>query len=120
MGPQAYRRRRTLCIRHLGSDGALPDQLIEFELVTVQFLGHLGGCAEGVTGRTDGLVGFLRTLGLSLVDAASIRHELGTVKLRGLPSRGVDRLIAQRRRVRTHIGDVTVLVQALGNLHGDP
>ena len=41
-----------------------------------------------------------------------------TVELAGLSARGIDRRLRQRRRVGTHIGDVAVLVETLGDAHG--
>ena len=63
-------------------------------------------------------MGFLRVLALGGVHARCGGHELGAVQLGGLAACGLDGLIAQRNRIGAHVGDVTVLVQALRNLHG--
>ena len=107
-----------LGVGHLRGDGALPDQLVEAELVAGELLGHLGRGAEGVTGGTDGLVGLLRVGCLAAVDARGRGDVFRAVQLGGLAPRGRDGLVAQRGGVRTHIGDVAVFVQPLGHLHG--
>ncbi len=48
-----------LRIGHLAGDGALPDEVVEAELIAVELFGHLRRGAEGVTGRADRLVGLL-------------------------------------------------------------
>ncbi len=58
---------------HLAGDGALPDQVVEAELVGIEILAHLGRRAEEI-GRADGLVGFLRVLRLGRVDARLLRQ----------------------------------------------
>ena len=119
-GAEADRGGLPAGVGHLRRDRALPDQLVEPELVARQLLGHLRGRPEVVTGGPDGLVGLLGALRLAGVHAGRVGDVLGAVQLRGLPARGVDRLRAQRRGVGTHVGDVAVLVQALRGAHGLP
>ena len=117
-GAQAHGGGGTGRVGHLGGDGTLPNQLVEAELVVGQGAAHGVRGAESVTRGADCLVGFLSVLALGGVHARCGRHELGAVQLGGLAACGLDRLIAQRHRVGTHVGDVTVLVQALRHLHG--
>ena len=104
-------------VGHLRGDGALPDQLVEPELVAGQLRGELARRPEVVTGGTDRLVRLLGALGLALVAAGLRRDERVAVELARLLAGGVDRLLRQVRRVGTHVGDVAVLVQPLGHPH---
>ena len=63
-------------------------------------------------------MGLLRVLGLGGVDALGGRHELRAVELLGLRAGGVDGLVGQGHRVRSHVRDVAVLVQPLRHAHG--
>ena len=117
-GAQADGRGAALGVLHLGGHGALPDQLVELELVHGQLRAHLRRGAEGVPRGAHGLVGLLRVLGLGRVHALGGGDELCAVELLGLRARGVDRLIGQRDRVGTHVRDVAVLVQPLRDPHG--
>ena len=63
-------------------------------------------------------MGLLGVLHLAVVDARGIRDVLGAVDARGRRTRGVEALLGQRRGVGTHIGNVTVLVEALCDAHG--
>ena len=106
-------------VGHLRGQRALPDQLVETELVAGQGPGQFAGRAERVAGRTDGLVGLLGVL-----DLAGVRARLGrdvgvAVELAGLGAGGGERGLRQVGRVRAHIGDVAVLVQPLGHPHDD-
>src|SRR5690606_28501748 len=115
--PQADRRRRAARVGHLGGDGALPDQLVQLELVARELARHLTRGAERVTGGTDRLVRLLRALGGLAVDARLLRDVLGAVQLGRLPARGRDGLPRQRRGVGAHVRDVAVLVQRLRGAH---
>ena len=117
-GTQAHGGGGASRVSHLGGDGTLPDQLVETELVVGQRAAHSVRGAEGVTGGTDCFVGFLRVLALGGVHARCGGHELGAVQLGGLAACGGDSLLAQCHRVGTHVGDVTVFVEALRHLHG--
>ena len=71
-----------LRISHLTSDGALPDELVEFALL---------GCTLNLRtvhiGRTDGFVSFLSTLGTGVVLAylaVFLTIELGNLLLAGV------------------------------------
>ncbi|MCY1229099.1 hypothetical protein D9M72_414540 [compost metagenome] len=126
LGVAAVRSHRTeadggrgaLGVAHLGGNGALPDELVEPEFVTRELLSHLRRGAEGVAGGADGLVGFLRVGCLAGVNTGRLRHVLRAVEFGGLAPGSRHGFIAQRGRVRTHIGDVAVFVEALGHLHG--
>ena len=106
-------------VAHLRGDRALPDQLIETELVAAQLAAHLTRRAETIAGGADRLVRLLRVLHLALVTTRRIRDVLGAVQLAGLLTCCSQRGLRQRRRVRPHVGDVAVLVQPLGETHGD-
>src|SRR5690606_855928 len=105
---QAARRRRAARVGHLGGDGALPDQLVQLELVARELARHLTRGAERVTGGTDRLVRLLRALGGLAVDARLLRDVLGAVQLGRLPARGRDGLPRQRRGVGAHVRDAAV------------
>ena len=114
---EAQRHGLSARIRHLGGDRALPDQLVERELVAVQLAAHLVGRAEEVAGGTDRLVRLLRVLHLAVPGARLRREVVGAVELRHLLASGRDRRLRERRRVGAHVGDVAVLVQALRDAH---
>ena len=59
----------------------------------------------------------LRALRRGAVQARGLGHGLGPVELGGLLTGGVNRLAGQGRRVGTHVGDVTGLVEGLGGAH---
>ena len=63
-------------------------------------------------------MGFLGVLGLGDIDARGGGHEVSAVQLRSLLTGSLGRLVRQGNRVGSHVGDVTVLVEALGHLHG--
>ena len=112
-----HRDRLAAGVGHLRGDGALPDQFVERVLVAVELALHLAERAEAVAGGTDRLVRLLRVLDLPVVVARRVGNRLGAVELARLVARRGDRRLRQRRRVGAHVGDVAVLVQALGDAH---
>ncbi len=78
---------------------------------------HLVGCAETVARRADRLVRLLRVLHLPVVRARLLGHRVCAVELAGLVARRGHRRLGQRGRVGAHVGDVAVLVKALGDAH---
>ena len=97
-------------LAHLGGDGALPDQLVELLLLRGPFDGRVLDI-----GGTDGLVGFLRPLGLGPVLARVgiflaeiVEDEL----LRRVQGQG-----GEVRRVGTHVGDQTPFIERLRDAH---
>ena len=76
-------------IGHLRGDGALPDQLVEPELVAGQLARHLPGRAELVAGGPDRLVRLLGVLHLAGVVPRRVRDVLGPVQFAGLGARGI-------------------------------
>ena len=104
-------------VGHLRGDRALPDQVVQGRLVALDLALHLVGGAEAVAGRADRLVRLLRVLHLPVVGARLLRHRVGAVELAGLVARRGDRRLGQRGRVGAHVGDVAVLVEALGDAH---
>ena len=87
---------------HLASHGALPDQLVEAELVLIQARGHIARPA-GDIGRTDGFVRLLGVRDLGLIDAGLVRQILRAVEPLDLLTRALDRLGRERRRRRRPI-----------------
>ena len=116
-GAEAQRRGGAARVGHLRRDGALPDQLVERELVADELAGDLGRRAEHVAGRTHGLVGLLRVLDLLLVAARDLADVLRAVELAGLGARRGERRLRERRGVGTHIGDEAALVETLRDAH---
>ena len=104
-------------VGHLRGERPLPDQVVEGELVPVQLALELLRRPEGVAGGPDRLVRLLRVLDLARVLARLLRDRVGAVELDGLAPRRGQRGLRQRRRVGAHVGDVAVLVQALGDAH---
>ncbi len=102
-------------VLHLRGDRALPDQLVEAELVAGQ--PGLAGRAEGVAGRADRLVRLLGVLDLGGVGARRVGQVLRPVELADLVARRRDRGLRQRGRVGAHVGDVAALVEPLGDRH---
>ena len=92
IGPHADGCGKAKGIRHLRSDGSLPDQVIQCKLLTIQNRGNLRGRAEVIPGGTNGLVSFLRTLRGGAVDARLLSHGLGPIKFRSLLAGSLDGL----------------------------
>ena len=116
-GAELHRSGGPAGVGHLRGDGALPDQVVEGEVLAAQLAGHLGGRAEAVTGGADRLVRLLRVLDLLLVVARGVGHVLGAVHLARLGAGGGQRGLRQRGAVGSHVGDVAVLVEPLGDPH---
>src|SRR5262249_40181568 len=104
-------------ILHLRRDRALPDQVVERELVARQLDLHLLRRAEAVAGGTRRLLRLLRVLHLAVVLARPLGDILRPVELPSLVARRLQRRFGERRRVGAHIGDVAVLVQTLCDAH---
>ena len=116
-GEHANRRRVANRVGHLRGDRALPDQVVQGQLLLRQGTSHLARCAEVVAGGTDRLVRLLSPLRGGAVQARGLGHGLGPVELGRLLAGGVNRLAGQGRGVGTHVGDVTGLVEGLGGAH---
>ena len=104
-------------ISHLRGDRALPDHVVERELVSAQLTLDVGRQPEAVTGRADRLVRLLRVLDLAVIAARSVGHVVGAEELAGLGAGRIDGLLRQCRGVGTHIGDVATLVETLRDAH---
>jgi len=110
---------------HLAGNRALPDQLIEPQLIGIEHACHLGRMAEQV-GRADRLMRLLGVLGDGLIEPRVLRHILRAVVAIDQAARGGDRIDRQTDAVGSHIGNqadglaaqVDALIQALGQLHG--
>ena len=105
-------------VGHLGSYGALPNQLVQLKFLGVELRVQLAGGGKSLTGGTDGLVRLLRILHLARVLARGGGKVIGAVKLACLSAGGLNAGFGKRGGVGTHIGDVTVLIEALGDAHG--
>ena len=116
-GEHADRRRVAKGVGHLRGDRALPDQVVQGQLLLREGARHLAGCTEVIAGGADRLVRLLRALRGGAVQARGLGHGLGPVELGGLLAGGVNRLAGQGRGVGTHVGDVTGLVEGLGGAH---
>ena len=110
---------------HLRGDGALPDQFVEAPLVVGEEARDLGGRVQR-GGRAHGFVGFLRVLGLGLVDVGLVRQRCGAEIARDDVADLAERILRQAHRVGTHIGDQAdralvaerdALVELLRDLH---
>ncbi len=102
---------------HLAGDRALPDQLVNLGFVLAEDLLDLVHRRDRLACRADRLVGLLGVGGLALVEARLVGQELRAVEVGYRGARQVDGLGRQRHRVGTHVGDETVLVEALGGAH---
>ena len=74
-------------VLHLRCDGALPDQVVDVELLGRQLAAHLVGRAEPVAGRANRLVRLLGVLHLAVVLPRLRRHRVGAVQLARLSAR---------------------------------
>ena len=97
-------------VGHLGGDGALPHQLVEALL-----LGVAPGGVDVHVGGADGLVRFLRPLGVG-GEAARV-HVLFTHRAGYFVARGGQGEVGQVDGVGTHVGDFPVLVEPLRQRH---
>ena len=104
-------------VLHLGGDGALPDQLVELELLGVERVGQLAGRGKALACGANRLVRLLGVFRLARIGARLRRDVVRPVKLRRGRARRLKPLRRQRRGIRTHVGDVAVFVQALRNAH---
>ena len=114
---RGHLHRGSLGIGHLGGHGAFPNQLVELVLLGVELPGQLARGSKTLAGGADGLVGLLGVLHLAVIGARPVGHELGAENGGRSFPRGVEPLLGQGGRVGTHIGNVTVLVEALRNAH---
>ena len=111
--------------RHLAGNAALPDQVVETQLVGIQKTCPMVGNA-GEVGRADRLVRFLGVLGLGRIETRLVRNIAAAELIADSAARRLDRLCRHLHAVGTHIGDETnrlaadvdTFVQPLGDLHG--
>ncbi len=106
-----------LRVLHLARDRAAPDHLVKAGLVRAQAVLGVLGRGEPIAGRSDRLVGLLGILVAGRIEARLLGHVVGTASLFDPGPRGTERLLRQRRRIGTHVGDETLLVQRLGDPH---
>ena len=104
-------------VDHLAGDRAHPDQLVETVRVTVELAAHLFGAADLVARGPDGFVRFLRVLDLAAVRARLVGKVVVAVLPANGAARGGDRLLRQVRAVGSHVRDVALFVQPLGDGH---
>ena len=99
-----------LGIGHLAGDGTFPNQFVQFLLLSRSLDGrvlHIG--------RADGLVSLLGTFRTGMI-LAYLAVWLAIEFLDFLLA-GIDAQAGEVDRVGTHVGDLSVLVQVLGNHH---
>ncbi len=118
---EPHRRGRAAGVGHLGGDGALPDQLVERELVTAQ-LARRPVPACGTRSPAGRIASCASWAFLTLPRRRRGRSGTysGAVQLARLAAGRGDGLVRQRRRVGPHVGDVAVLVQPLRDAHRLP
>ena len=111
---------------HLAGDEALPDELVNLELIVLQVGLHLVRSAQDGAG-TDGFVSVLRVLRLGLVDVGLLGQKgCAEVALDQVADLG-ERVVGDADRVGTHVGDEAdrafgaefdAFIEALGDHHG--
>ena len=80
-GTDAHVGAHAVGVLHLRGDGTGPDQLVQAQLVGVQFVAHLPGGAKGLTGGANRFVRLLGILRTTAVDPWLVRQILGAVQL---------------------------------------
>ena len=109
---------RADCVLHLAGQSVLPDEVVKAEFVAAQLALQFPGGAEGVpAGRMASWASWMPLALGGVVRGASGTHP-PAVEIGGLGTGGIDRLGGQLSRIGTHVGDVAVLVQRLGHVHG--
>ena len=116
-GGDDHRRCHSLSVGHLGGDGALPDEVIELPVVAAKGPLELPRRTESVPRRSDRLVRLLSILALARVGTGLLGNTLGAIERGRLAPGSGHRLLREVERIRTHIGDVPVFVEALGHAH---
>ena len=105
-------------VGHLGGNGAAPHQLVDVGLRLRKLATDRIGMTEAVAGRPNGLVSLLGVTDLVGVGPGRVGDVVGTEAFGGLGPGGPHRRVRQRGAVGPHVGDVPLLVQALGGMHG--
>ena len=118
-GPRAdaHSRRSDASVCHLRGHGALPDEVVEGELIGTEFALDLARRTEDVTRRSDRLVGLLGVLDLAVIATRGLSDVVGTVEFGRLAAGCRDGLLRQRRGVGAHVGDVSAFVEPLCHAH---
>ena len=116
-GSKLDRNGLTARVLHLGSDRPLEDEVVEGVLVTRELAAELVRRPEDVPGGPDRLVRFLRIGDRPLVPSGLGGHGLWPVDACCMRARRSERGVGQRHRVGSHVRDVAVLVEALGDAH---
>ena len=115
VGGDFHRRPQHARVDHLRRHRALPDQLVDAEVVAGEHAFERRGRAREVR-RPNRFVRFLRVLDLRRVPARR-GVVLVAEQLADRARRFRERFVAQRRRVGAVVGDVAVLKQPLRGLH---
>ena len=102
---------------HLAGNRPLPHHVKQFELVVLQFLPQRFRQLEGMTGRPNGLVRFLCVLDFGMIYTRLFGQEIIAVFRSDKISGGVHGDLCQTGRVGSHVRNVPVFIQALGQLH---
>ena len=115
---QTHRHGSALHIGHLRCQCALPNKLVELKFFRIQNAAQGVWRGEVVAGGADSLVGFLRVLHLAVVLAGAGVKILLPKELLHLLAGRIQAGHRQRGGVGTHVGDVSVFVEALRDTHG--
>ena len=110
---------------HLAGHCPVPDQLVEPVLILGQVPLELDRC-QFCRGRTDGLMGFLRVLGLRLVEVGLFRHDILAILTGNHLANFAKSILRQRHRIGSHVGNqaliaatgIDTFIQLLGDAHG--
>ena len=105
--------------RHLAGHRTLPDQFVNLQLEGSHCRSDFFGPLE-IARRPDRFVRLLGVLHLGAILPGLRREEVLAIELPDEPAHALDRLVGQGGRVRPHVSDVTVFVEALRCAHRIP
>src|SRR5690606_3654631 len=105
-------------VRHLCSDGALPNQFVNLGLVGPGVRHNLIRMFKEITRGTDRFMRCLRIFYLDFVYTRSVVRVLFAIQIRDAGASSLERRFRQRSAVGTHIGNVTILIETLRSAHG--
>ena len=105
-----------LGLSHLAGHGALPDQLIEGQVLAIEAC--LVGGSEAFPSGANRLVGLLGVAGLGGELARSWAQVVLAIHRGHAVAGRIDGLVGEVHRIGAHVGDEAPLVEALGRAHG--
>ena len=104
-----------LGVSHLAGHGALPNQLIEGQVLAIKAC--LVGGSKTFPGGANGLVGLLGVAGLGGELARTWTQVVLAVHRGHAVAGRIDGLVGEVHRIGAHVGDEAALVEALGRAH---